>query len=43
MIETKEELVAKYEEDKISISKSNNKTFLERFMKKLENILDMTE
>ena len=41
--ETKEELVAKYEEEKISISKSNNKTFLERFMKKLENILDMTE
>ena len=41
--ETKEELVAKYEEEKISIPKSNNKTFLERFMKKLENILDMTE
>ena len=41
--ETKEELVAKYEEEKIGISKSNNKTFLERFMKKLENILDMTE
>ena len=28
---------------KVSISESNNKTFLERFMKKLENILDMTE
>ena len=41
--ETKEELVAKYEEEKISIPKSSNKTFLERFMKKLENILDMTE
>ena len=41
--ETKEELVAKYEEEKISFPKSNNKTFLERFMKKLENILDMTE
>ena len=41
--ETKEELVAKYEEEKISIPKSNNKTFLERFMKKLEKILDMTE
>ena len=41
--ERKEELVAKSEEEKISIPKSNNKTFLERFMKKLENILDMTE
>ena len=41
--ETMEELVEKYEEEKISIPKSSNKTFLERFMKKLENILDMTE
>ena len=41
--ETVSELVAKYEEEKICFPKSNNKTFLERFMKKLENILDMTE
>ena len=41
--ETKKESVAKDEEEKVVMSNSNNKTFLERFMKKLENILDMTE
>ena len=41
--ETKEESITKDEEEKVGISNSNNKTFLERFMKKLEKILDMTE
>lgn len=41
--EAKEESNVINKEVKVSISESNNKTFLERFMKKLENILDMTE
>ena len=42
-MEIKEESIAKDDEVKVSIPESYNKTFLERFMKKLENILDMTE
>lgn len=41
--EAKEESNVIDKDVKVSISESNNKTFLERFMKKLENILDMTE
>ena len=41
--EAKEESNVIDKDVKFSISESNNKTFLERFMKKLENILDMTE
>lgn len=41
--EAKEESNVIDKDVKVSISESNNKTFLERFTKKLENILDMTE